>query len=167
MRDPRPPVVRRLTLSGGWLLQAQLRVSAVNGEGDFCGLSGSRSELGLRYEWSWQSWRFGALARAEFNDSEDEVFASRWMEIGGGAVGDVAAVDLRRRALPCVRRDIRRRTVAEAWETPHARSGWKRPGSCWQQAQLFVRYEHERNASPIAAYDYDRNWVAASIEYWR
>jgi hypothetical protein len=37
----------------------------------------------------------------------------------------------------------------------------------WQNAQLFVRYEHERNQSPVAEHDYDRDWVAASIEFWR
>ena len=37
----------------------------------------------------------------------------------------------------------------------------------WKRAQLFVRYEHERNDSPVAGYDYDRNWVAASVETWR
>ena len=37
----------------------------------------------------------------------------------------------------------------------------------WRQAQLFVRYELERNASPVAGYDYDRNRVSASIEIWR
>jgi hypothetical protein len=39
--------------------------------------------------------------------------------------------------------------------------------SLWKQAQLFVRLEHERNDSPVAGYDYVRNWVAASVEYWR
>jgi hypothetical protein len=30
-----------------------------------------------------------------------------------------------------------------------------------------VRYEHEHNQSPVAEQDYDRDWVAASIEFWR
>ena len=37
----------------------------------------------------------------------------------------------------------------------------------WKQAQLFVRLEHERNQSPVAGYDYDRNWIAASVETWK
>jgi hypothetical protein len=36
----------------------------------------------------------------------------------------------------------------------------------WKQAQLFVRYEHERNDSPVAGFDYDRNRVSASVEFW-
>jgi hypothetical protein len=30
-----------------------------------------------------------------------------------------------------------------------------------------VRYEHEHNQSPVTEHDYDRDWVAASIEFWR
>jgi len=37
----------------------------------------------------------------------------------------------------------------------------------WKQAQLFLRVEHERNSSPVAGYDYDRNWIAASFETWK
>ena len=62
-----------------------MRVAAVDGVGDFSGLSGARSELGLQYDWGWQTWSFGAHTRAEFNDSEDEVFASRWLEFGADA----------------------------------------------------------------------------------
>jgi len=29
-----------------------------------------------------------------------------------------------------------------------------------------MRYEHERVSSPVETYEYDRNWVAASIEFW-
>jgi hypothetical protein len=36
-----------------------------------------------------------------------------------------------------------------------------------KQAQVSVRYERERNQSPFEAYDYERNWLAASIEIWR
>ncbi len=71
------------SFSGGGLLQAQFRATAVDGEGDFSGLSGARAELGVNYDWSWQAWSFGAYTRAELNDSEDDVFASRWVELGG------------------------------------------------------------------------------------
>jgi hypothetical protein len=37
----------------------------------------------------------------------------------------------------------------------------------WKQAQLYVRYEHERSQSDVELYDYDRDWIAASIEVWR
>jgi hypothetical protein len=30
-----------------------------------------------------------------------------------------------------------------------------------------VRGEFQRSDSPVAGYDYRRNWVAASIETWR
>ena len=36
-----------------------------------------------------------------------------------------------------------------------------------KQTQVSLRYEHERNASPIDLYDYERNWLAVSIEIWR
>jgi hypothetical protein len=36
----------------------------------------------------------------------------------------------------------------------------------WKQAQVFMRYEHERNASPVAGFDYDRNRISASVEFW-
>ena len=39
--------------------------------------------------------------------------------------------------------------------------------SLWRQSQLFVRYEHERNHSPLEENDYSRNWIAVSIEFWR
>ena len=75
--------------------RAQLRATAVDGEGDFTGLSGARAELGVNYDWSWQAWSFGAYTRAELNDSEDDVFASRWVELGGQAQwSHVTALDV-------------------------------------------------------------------------
>jgi hypothetical protein len=149
-------------LSGHGLLRAQLRVSAVNGEGDFSGLSGSRSELGLRYEWEGRkAWRFGAQARAEFNDSEDEAFASRWIEMGA---------DARWIASPqwtFVAGATLRRTHHETWDDDRTAFRLEATRSLWEHAQLFVRYEREHNQSAVAEYDYDRDWVAASIEFWR
>jgi len=144
----------------GWL-RAQLRVSSVNGEGDFSGLSGSRSELGLRYEWTAQSLRFGAQARAELNDSEDEVFASRWVEMGA---------DARWAATPLwtlVAGATLRQTRHESWDDDRTAFRLEATRLLWHHAQLFVRYEHESNQSPIAENDYSRDWVAASIEFWR
>jgi hypothetical protein len=141
----------------------------VNGEGDFSGLSGSRSELGLRYEWSGlQSWRFGGQARAEFNDSEEAVFASRWIEIGADAQWEfspqwtfVAGAAFRRTRHPD------QSTTQDAWEDDRTAIRLEATRLLWEHVQLFVRYEHERNQSPIAENDYDRDWVAASVEYWR
>ena len=157
------------TLAGNGWLRAQLRVSAVNGEGDFSGLTGSRSELGLRYEWAGlQSWRFGAQARAEFNNSEDEAFASRWIEIGADARWAfspqwtfVAATTLRQTRHPA------QSTTQDAWDDDRTAFRLEATRLLWEHAQLFVRYEHERNQSPVAENDYDRDWVAASIEFWR
>ena len=156
------------TLTGGGLLQGQFRATSVDGEGDFSGLSGARAELGVNYDWNWQAWSFGAFTRAELNDSEDDMFASRWVELGGLAQWAMsprwtfsAGGTLRRTRHPA------QEVSPEAWEDRRStiRLGvvWKR----WQQAQLLVRYEHERNASPVESYDYERNWVAAAIEYWR
>jgi len=154
------------TFSGyGWL-RAQLRISAVNGEGDFSGLTGSRSELGVRYEWNRQSWRFAALASAELNDSEDEVFESRWMEIGADARWAfsplwtfVAGVTLRQTRHPA-------QSTLDGWDDDRMALRLEATRLLWQGAQLFVRYGHESNQSPVVQYDYDRDWVAASIEFW-
>ncbi len=152
--------------SGGRRLQAWLGATAVDGEGDFSGLSGSRTDLGVRYEWSWQAWSFTAHARAENNDSDDEVFATSWAELGASAEWSLTtrwsftAAAAQRRIRQPAQPDI------EAWED---RRGTYRLGAIakyWKQGQLFIRYEHERNASPIETYEYDRNWVAASIEFW-
>jgi tetratricopeptide (TPR) repeat protein len=152
---------------GGGMLQAHFRAATVDGEGDFSGLSGTRSELGVQYGWSWREWAMSTYARAENNDSQEEVFATRWMELGGSA--DWA--------------------MSPRW-TLTAGAGWRRTrhpgddtqdpwndrrntlrlgaiGKLWPSAQLFVRYEHERNSSPIDSYQYDRNWIAASLEWWR
>jgi hypothetical protein len=155
-------------ISGAGWLRAQLRLSAVNGEGDFSGLSGSRSELGLRYEWGQNSWRFGTQARAEFNDSEEEIFASRWIEMGADAHWAVSPVwtfvagaTLRRTRHPA------QSATQDAWDDDRTAFRVEATRLLWQNAQLFVRYEHERNQSPVAEHDYDRDWVAASIEFWR
>jgi tetratricopeptide (TPR) repeat protein len=156
------------TFTGYGGLRAQLRISAVNGEGDFSGLSGSRSELGLKYEWGLQSLRFGAQARAEFNNSEDEVFASRWIEMGAEARWSatplwtfVGGIALRRTKHPA------QSTTQDAWDDDRTALRLEATRQLWQNAQLFVRYAHEMNQSPIAENDYDRDWVAASIEFWR
>jgi tetratricopeptide (TPR) repeat protein len=158
----------RAFFGSGWL-RAQVRVSTVNGEGDFSGLSGSRSELGLRYEWEGRkALRFGAQARAEFNDSDEEVFASRWLEIGADARWTasprwtfVAGATLRQTRHPA------QSTTLDAWDDDRTAFRLEATRVLWEHAQLFVRYEHEHNQSSTAENDYDRDWVAASIEFWR
>jgi len=154
--------------SGGRRLQTWLGITAVDGEGDYSGLSGSRANLAVRYEWSWQAWSFAALARAEDNDSDDAVFATSWAELGASAEWSLStrwsftAAAAQRRIRHPAQPDI----DIEAWQD---RRGTYRLGAIakyWKQGQLFIRYEHERNASPIESYEYKRNWVAASIEFW-
>jgi hypothetical protein len=36
----------------------------------------------------------------------------------------------------------------------------------WKQAQLYLRYEHEANGSPVPGFDYERNRASASVEFW-
>jgi len=152
--------------SGAGTLQAQFGATAVDGEGDFSGLSGSRTDLGVSYEWNWQAWGFAAHARAENNDSDDEVFATDWAELAASAQWSLsprwsftAATTQRRTRHPA-------QTDIEAWED--RRGTWRvgAIGKFWKQAQVFMRFEHEHNASPIDTYEYDRNWVAASLELW-
>ena len=148
-------------------LRAFLRATSVDGEDDFSGLSGSRAEMGARYEWGWQSWNFAAHTRAEINDSEDEVFASRWWELGAEARWApiprwtfAAGTTLRRTRHP------ETSPTQEAFTDRRATIRLEATRTLWPQTQLFVRYEHENNDSPVENRAYDRNWVAASIEYW-
>ncbi|HEY6123941.1 MAG TPA: tetratricopeptide repeat protein, partial [Steroidobacteraceae bacterium] len=130
-------------LFGHGMLRAQLRFSAVNGDGDFSGLTGSRSELGLKYEWGQQSWRFGAHARTELNNSEDDVFASRWLEFGADARWAatplwtfVAGATLRQTRHPA------QSTTQDAWDDDRTVLRLEATRLLWQHVQLYVRYQH-------------------------
>jgi hypothetical protein len=57
--------------------------------------------------------------------------------------------------------------TVEGWDDDRTAIRLEATRLLWQRTQLFVRYEHESNRSPVAQYDYDRDWVAASIEFWR
>jgi hypothetical protein len=114
------------------------------------------------------SWRFGAQANAEFDETEDEAFASRWIEMVADARWAatpqwtfVARASLRQTRHP------EQAEIQDAWTDDRTAFRLEATRLLWQQVQLFVRYEHERNQSPIAENDYDRDWVAASIEFWR
>jgi len=152
---------------GAGMLQAQLRVAAVDGEGDFAGLSGTRSDLGVQYGWSWGAWAMSTYARAENNDSQEQAFATRWMELGGSA--DWAMTP--RWTLTGGASWRRTRHPGDSSQDPwNDRRDTLRLGAIgklWPSAQLFVRYEHERSTSPVETNQYDRNWIAASLEWWR
>jgi hypothetical protein len=155
------------SFDGGRFLQAYLRITAVDGEGDFSGLSGGRAEAGANFDWSWQAWSFSTYTRAELNDSDDDIFASRWLELGGRAEWAMSPLwtftaggTLRRTRHPA------QEASPDAWTDRRTTLRLGAIFKWWPQAQVFVRVEHERNASPIDTYDYERNWVAASIEYW-
>jgi tetratricopeptide (TPR) repeat protein len=153
---------------GGSRLRAQIRASSVDGKSDFSGLTGERQEFGLYYDWGLKSWRFGAHARAEINDSEDAVFGSRWIQLGAEARyswspmwGLTAIAALRRIHHPAQSETL------DSWNDNRATVQVGITRALWRHAQLFVRYEHQRNDSPVVGYDYERNWVAASVETWR
>jgi tetratricopeptide (TPR) repeat protein len=153
--------------AGRQSLRAQLRATSVDGEDDFSGLSGTRAELGLKYEWGWQSWSFAVHSRAERNDSEDELFASRWVELGAEARwaaspywAFTAATALRETRHPA------QSATQPAWDDGRIEYRLEATRGLWKNAQIHVRYSHERNESPIEGRDYDRNWVAASIDLW-
>ena len=152
---------------GGSRLRAQLRATQVSGEGAFTGLTGDRTELGVFYDKSWRAWYFGAHTRAELNDSEDPVFESRWLQLGAEARYAVSprwgfslGAALRRTRHPAQSETL------GSWEDNRTMLQFGATRSLWKQAQLFVRYEVERNDSPVAGYDYDRNRAAASLEWW-
>ena len=153
---------------GGSRLRAQVRASRVEGKADFTGLTGDRTELGVFFDKSWRSWIFGVHARAEVNDSEDPIFATRWIQFGtearyalSPAWGLTAIAALRRIEHPAQSETV------DGWDDNRATIQLGVTRSLWKQTQLFVRVEHESTSSPVAGYDYDRNLVAASIEAWR
>jgi hypothetical protein len=156
------------TFYGGSRLSAQIRATSVEGKGLFPGLTGNRQELGLYYDLRWRSWNLGLHTRAELDDSEDPVFATRWIQLGAEARyawsplwGFAASTALRRT------RHAAQADSLEGWDDNRTTFQVGATRALWKQAQLFVRLEHETNASPVAGYDYDRNWVAASVEFWR
>jgi len=153
---------------GGSRLRAEIRAATVKGEADFAGLTGKRTELGLYFDKGWRAWNFGAHTRAEIDDAEDAVFTSRWIQVGAEARyawsplwGVMTTAALRRITHPA------QADTLKGWNDSRATLQLGLTRALWKQAQLFVRYEHERNDSPVAGYDYDRNWVAASVETWR
>jgi len=158
----------RRNFEGFGTLRGQLRWSSVDGDGDFSGLTGSRTELDVQYDWAWRALNFSARTSTELNDSEDEVFASRWVEVGGVARWDATplwsfSADLRLRRT----RHPDQPEVQEGWDDNRQSYRFEATRVLWKGAQLWLRFGHERNASPVDAYDYDRNWVAASLEVWR
>lgn len=150
-------------------LRAQLHAASVNGEGDFSGLSGSRTDLALLYDWGWRSWNFGARARAEFNDSEEPVFATRWTELGVEAKW--SATPLWSYGGGITWRSTRHPDQPDAglaaWDDHRTTLRVEVTRTLVKQVQLFLRYEHERNQSPVEVSDYQRNWVSVSVEFWR
>jgi hypothetical protein len=123
--------------------------------------------LGLYYDRSWRQWYFGAHARAERNESEDPIFATRWLQVGAEARftatplwGFLMNASLRRTSRPDQSETV------PGWDDDRVtlQAGIMR--TLWRQAQLFVRYEHESNGSPVPGFDYDRNRASASVEFW-
>jgi len=155
----------RMFLSGS-RLRAQLRGTSVEGQGAFSGLTGKRWETGLYFDTRWRAWNLSAHTRAEIDDSEDPIFASRWVQLGADA--DYAFSPVWGAVLGAALRRTRHPAQSEigSWDDNRATFlvGFTR--TLWKQTQLFVRYELERNNSPVAGYDYNRNQAIASVEYW-
>ena len=153
---------------GGGRLRAQVRGTSVQGQGAFTGLTGKRSELGLYYDKRWRRWDFGVHTRAEKDDSEDPIFASRWFQFGGDA--GYAFSPLWSVALSAALRQTSHPAQSEtlgSWDDKRTTLLVGVTRTLWKETQLFLRYVAERSNSPVAGYDYDRNWVALSVENWR
>jgi len=154
--------------AGGARLRAQLRGTAVKGQGEFVGLTGQRRELGLYLEKRWRAWNFAAHTRAETDDSDDPIFASRWVQLGADA--DYSFTPLWGVAFSTALRRTRHPAQSETltgWDDNRTTFLVGLTRALWNRTQLLVRYEREHNASPVAGYDYDRNWITASVETWR
>jgi hypothetical protein len=152
---------------GGNRLRAQIRAASVEGKGLFSGLTGDRTELGLYYDTAWRSWSFIAHTRAERNDSEDAIFASRWIQLGAEARyamspfwGFSLGAAMRRTTHPV------QSATLPGWDDERLSLQVGATRVLWKQTQLYMRYERERNDSPVAGFDYDRNRASASIEFW-
>jgi tetratricopeptide (TPR) repeat protein len=155
-------------LGASGTLRGQLRLSSVDGVGDFTGLSGTRGEFAVQYAWSWRGLDFIAHTRAEDDRTDDDLFALRWWQVGAKAnwaatplwsfSADVRFRAIRHPAVPDLRdaREDRR----QSYRLEATRLLAKR-------VQLWIRAEHERNVSPDELFDYSRNWIAASVEFWR
>jgi tetratricopeptide (TPR) repeat protein len=166
-RNTAAGVLAARMFGGGSRLRARLRTTSVEGKGRFSGLTGDRTELGLYYDRTWRAWSFGAHTRGELNDSEDEIFATRWVQLGAEARyalspfwGLNVGAALRRTTRPA------RPDTLEGWKDNRVSLLVGATRALWKQAQLYVRYEHERNDSPVAGFDYDRNRASASVEFW-
>jgi len=154
---------------GPGTLRAQLQVSTVDGENDFSGLSGTRTAGGVEYDWAAiQALTFTAHVRAETNDSEEEVFATRWTE---GGVSAQWAYSPTWSFEAGARMRQTRHPAPSTEDSPFSdrRTTFRLEASklLWRQVNLIVRYEHERATSTVDAYEYDRNWAVVSIETWR
>jgi len=154
---------------GPGTLHAQLQVSTVDGENDFTGLSGTRAAGGVEYDWAAiQALTFKAHVRAETNDSEEDVFATRWTEGGVSAHWAYsptwafeAGARLRQTRHPAPS------TEDSAFSDRRTTFRLEASKLLWRQVNLVVRYEHEQATSTVDAYEYDRNWAVVSIETWR
>jgi hypothetical protein len=153
--------------SGGDRLRARLRIASARGAGLFSGLTGDRTELGLYYDKAWRSWQFGTHTRAEINASEDPLFESRLIQVGGEAryafspvLAFSLGVALRRTTRPALSETI------GGWDDDRVSLQFGATRALGKQTQVLLRYEHERNDSPVAGFDYDRNRALASVEFW-
>ena len=159
-------LVARL-FGGGARLRAQARFGDVKGQGIFSGLTGDRTELGLYFDKPWRNWNFLAHTRAERNESEDLVYATRWIQVGAEARyalsprwGFMLGSSLRRTTRPADS------AALPGWKDKRLSMQAGATRALWKQAQLHVRYEHEGNDSPVAGFDYDRSRASASVEFW-
>ena len=156
------------TFYGGSRIRAQLRAGAVDGQGEYWGLTGERTEAGFYYDRSWRRWTFGAHTRLQDNTADDPIYASRWIQLGAEVRyvasplwGVVASAALRRIQHPA------ESATLPGWDDNRQTLLLGVTRSIRRYMQLFLRCQLERNDSPVAGYDYDRNWVALSLETWR
>ena len=154
---------------GPGTLRAQLQISTVDGENDFSGLSGTRTGGGVEYDWAaMQALTFRAHARAENNDTEENVFATRWIE--GGVLAHWAYSPTWSFEAGARLRETRHpapSTEESSFNDRRTTFRLEAARLLWRQVNIIVRYEHERATSPVDAYEYDRNWAVVSIETWR
>jgi hypothetical protein len=166
-RQIAPGVLATRMFSGGDRLRARLRIASVEGQGLFSGLTGDRTELGVYYDKAWRSWYFATHTRAEFSASEDPIFESRLVQLGAEAryafsplLGFSMGVALRRTTRPALSESV------AGWDDDRVALQLGATRAFGKQAQVLLRYEHERNDSPVTGFDYDRNRALASVEFW-
>lgn len=154
-----------------WWLRARYRASRVEGFEAFEGLTGTRHELGARLDWRRADWRLGIDCSFDDSNSDEEVFASTWYQLGvelrwepHDSDWSLALEAAQRRTRHDGEPDEDTGTGRREDRTRLGASAAMRIGA---SIRVVARYEHYRNDADLLGFDYDRNRVYLGVEFVR